>query len=247
MKSVITIASVVMLFLSASYVSAQDNVRVRRSTACSIHPGYTMADVVETARNLEWPAESAPRFVLFREWIAVGGNNPEIDFIAEFIYPSYADMVEKRSAFLRNRAGRTGRRGLDGVATCNDNVRISNVILATPPSQRSDPGSMMDVTPRPSTFCELNGATVADAVALAETVRERLGAGGAGVVSRAFGGPRRPLNSAVLMEFYFPSFADFGASMDMLNQNSAGANQETPISCSTGSLARSYRIHSRNN
>ena len=48
MRSVVTIASILMLFLSASYVSAQDDVFVSRSTACSINPGYTMADVVDS-------------------------------------------------------------------------------------------------------------------------------------------------------------------------------------------------------
>ena len=98
-----------------------------------------------------------------------------------------------------------------------------------------------------TTLCELNGATVADAVALAETFRENVGARGAGVVSRIFGGPRRPNNSAVVMRFLFQSFPDFGSGMDQFNQNSAGANQETPISCSTGRLRRSYRIHSGTN
>ena len=205
-----------------------------------------MADVVETARNFEWPDESSPGVVFFREGFAVG-NNSEIDFIADAIYPSYADMVEKRSAFLRrSRAGRTGRRGLDGVATCNDNVWISNVRPVTPPSQRSA-GSFAPVAPVASTFCELNGATVADAVALADTFRESIGAAGAGVISRTFGGPRRPLNSAVLMRFFYRSFSDWGAGMDEFSQNSAAANQETVISCSTGRLHRSYRIHSRNN
>ena len=243
MKSVITITSIVMLSLGASYVSAQDNVLASQSTACSINPGYTMADVVETARNFEWPVESSPGFVTFREGIAVGGNNPEIDFIAEFIYPSYADMIEKRSAFLQSRAGRSGRRGLDGVATCNDNVWISNVI----PARRPGPGSIAPVTPVASTLCELNGATVADAVALANAFGESIGAAGAAVVSRNFGGPRRPINSAVGMRFVFGSFTDFGAGMDMLNQNNTAANQGTAISCSTGNLTRSYRIYSRNN
>ena len=246
MKSVITIASILMLFLSASYVSAQDDVFVSRSTACSINPGYTMADVVETARNLEWPEDMAPGYVAFREDIAVGGNNPEIDFIAEFSYPSYADMIEKRGAFLRSRAGRTGRRGLDGVATCDDNVWISNVRYTRPAGQFGA-GPIAPVAPVAQTLCELNGATVADAVALAETFRENVGAAGAAVVNRIFGGPRRPNNSTVGMRFFFRSFDDLGAGLDGFNRNNAAANQETPISSSTGTLARSYRIHSRNN
>ena len=98
-----------------------------------------------------------------------------------------------------------------------------------------------------STLCELNGATVADAVALADIFRENVGAAGAAVVNRIFGGPRRPSNSTVVMRFFFRSFDDLGTGMDGFNRNNAAANQETPISSSTGTLARSYRIHSRNN
>ena len=133
------------------------------------------------------------------------------------------------------------------MATCNDNVWISNVRPATPPGQRTGTGTIAPVTPVASTFCELNGATVADAVALANAFRESVGAAGAAVVSRNFGGPRRPINSGVGMRFFFRSFTDFGAGMDMLNQNNAAANQATAISCGTGNLTRSYRIHSRNN
>ena len=247
MKSVITVASILMLSLSASYVSAQDDVFISRTRGCTINPGYTMADVVETARNFEWSEDMAPGIVVFRQGIAVAGNNPErFDFISDFIYPSYTDMFEKRGAFFRSQAGSTGRRGLDGVATCNENVWISNVRPSRPASQRST-GSIAPLAPVATILCELNGATVDDAVALANTFRESVGARGAGVISRRFGGPRRPLNSGVAMRFFFSSFADFGAGMDRFNQNSGGANQETPISCSTASLARSYLIHSRNN
>ena len=248
MKSVITITSILMLSLGTSYVSAQENVLASRTRACTINPGYTMADVVETARNFEWPDDSSPGIVVFRQGIAVAGNNTgQFDFISDFIYPSYSDMFEKRGAFFRSQAGRAGRRGLAGVATCTDNVFMSDLIPATPPSQRTGAGDRAPLAPVASTRCELNGATVADAVALAETFRENVGAAGAAVVNRIFGGPRRPNNSTVGMRFFFRSFDDLGAGMDGFNRNNAAANQETPISCSTGTLARSYRIHSRNN
>ena len=54
MKSAISVASTFMLLLGASYVSAQDNVLATRTMACTINSGYTMADVVETARSFEW-------------------------------------------------------------------------------------------------------------------------------------------------------------------------------------------------
>ena len=39
------------------------------------------------------------------------------------------------------------------------------------------------------------------------------------VTNRSFGGPSRPINSVVGMLLIFPSFDDFGAAWDRLNQN----------------------------
>jgi hypothetical protein len=232
------------ILLGVSLATAQTNVIVSRSTGCTINPGYTMADVVETARNFAWSEDAAPQTVLVLEGVAVAGDNPQYDFILDSFFPSYADMVEKVGTFLQRQAGENGRRGLSGVATCNDNVWIRSVRLATPIPE--------DVTIAPltaiaSTLCQLNGASTADAVALANTYRENIGAVGGVVLTRRFGGPRRPLNSAVGMRFIFENFAAFGAGMDALEQMAPTANPGNPISCSTGTLSRSYRIYSQNN
>ena len=162
--------------------------------------------------------------------------------LGECSVPETTGHVSRCAASTR--AGVNGYRGLSGVATCNDNVWIRSVRLATPIPE--------DVTIAPltaiaSTLCQLNGASTADAVALANTYRENIGAVGGVVLTRRFGGPRRPLNSAVGMRFIFENFAAFGAGMDALEQMAPTANPGNPISCSTGTLSRSYRIYSQNN
>ena len=126
MKSSITITTLLVLLLGTSSAFAQTDVRSVRSLACTINEGYTMADVVETARSFEWSDETSPRFVAFRSKMALSrpaNRSFDADFIADFVYPSYADMVEKYGTFLRTRPERNGRwRTLDGAATCSDNV-----------------------------------------------------------------------------------------------------------------------------
>ena len=241
MKTSITVSALSVVFLGTASVSAQTNVLANVTTACTINPGYTMADVVETARNFEWSEDTAPGVVVFRAKVAAV-NKPEFDFLIDAYYPNYADMVEKRGTFLQRQAGRNGRRGLAGVATCNDNSRMASVRFAAPPTG----GSIAPLTATVSTLCELNGATVADAVTRAGALGQTLGAR-AMVANRSFGGPRTPFNSTVNMRFIFPSFPDFGAGMDRINQNSTAPNQENSISCSVPALWASYRIHSRNN
>ena len=97
-----------------------------------------------------------------------------------------------------------------------------------------------------TTSCELNGATVADAVAFATGIGETLGSGSV-VLSAAFGGQQRPIRSTVQMLFIFQSFPDFGVSRDRLEQNLPARNPQNPISCSVPSLWAQYRIHSQNN
>ena len=93
--------------------------------------------------------------------------------------------------------------------------------------------------------CELNGATVADAVAAATGFGENLGSASV-VFSPAFGGQQRPIGSTVQMMFIFQSFPDFGAAWDRLEQNLPTRDPQNPISCSVSSLWASYRIHRDN-
>jgi hypothetical protein len=236
--------STFLLFLGTSSVFAQTAVGASRSVACTINSGYTIADVVETARSFPWSEESAPGLVVIRNRVA-GNGSSQFDFIIDSFYPSYTDMIEKRGALLQRRAGRNGRRGLAGVATCNDNVRIRNIRFAA--AVPGGPGSIQPLTAVVTTGCDLNGATVADVVALASGIAETVGAG-AFVRNAGFGGGQGvPINARARMTFFFPSFADFGAGVDRFNQNQVASNQEDPISCGVPSLWASYRIHSRSN
>ena len=241
MKNSLTILTSLVVVLGASSVFAQTNALANRVRACNVNPGYSMADVVETARNFPWSEDTAPAVVIFREAVAASGvgGNFEYDFVLDAYYPSYADMIEKRVA-LRNRpGGRTGR-GLSDVATCT-RPRINSVRFAVPPT-----GPIPEVTAAASTSCELNGATIADAMTRATTFGQNLGAAAA-VVTRFFGGPREPNGSSSQMRYFFPSATDFGAAMDRLQQNTQAPNQEGPISCSIGSMWVSHLIYSRNN
>jgi len=244
MKSSITITALLVSLLGTSSAFAQTDVSSVRSLACTINEGYTMADVVETARSFEWSEETSPGFVAFRSKVALSrpvNRSFDVDFIADFVYPSYADMVEKYGTFLRTRAERNGRwRTLDGVATCSDNVVMRSARIAAPVP------STEPLTAVFTTSCDLNGATVADAVAAATGFGETLGAGSV-VFNSAFGGQRRPIGSTVQMLFIFPSFPDFGAAWDRFEQNRQPRNPQNPISCSVNSLWAQYRIHSQNN
>ena len=243
MKSSITITTLLVLLLGTSSAFAQTDVRSVRSLACTINEGYTMADVVETARSFEWSEEVSPGFVAFRSKVAVSrpaNSSFDFDFIADFVYPSYADMVEKRGAFLRRQAESDGRRTLDGVATCSDNVLMRSARVA---AELPSTGPLTAVA---TTSCELNGATVADAVAAATGFGENLGSGSV-VLSSAFGGQQRPIGSTVQMLFIFQDFPGFGAAWDRLEQNLPARDPQNPISCSVPSLWASYRIHSRDN
>mgnify|MGYP000507054769 FL=1 len=168
MRYRLALVTLLVSFLGTSSVLAQTGVSSVRSLACTINPGYTLADVVETARSFEWSEEVSPGFVAFRSKVAVSRpatSSFDFDFIANFVYSSYADMVEKYGAFLRRQAESDGRRTLDGVATCSDNVlmRSARTAAQLPGGQ----GSQEPLTAMATTSCELNGATVADAVAAA--------------------------------------------------------------------------------
>lgn len=246
MRIGITITTLLVLLLGTSSAFAQTNVSSVRSLACTINEGYTMADVVETARAFEWAEEVSPRGVVFRSKVAVSrpaNRSIEFDFIADFIYPSYADMVDKRGAFLRRQAESDGRRTLDGVATCSDNVLMRSGRNAA--QLPGGPGSQEPLTAIATTSCELNGATIADAVAAATSFGENLGSGSV-VLSPAFGGRQRPIGSTAQMLFIFQSFPDFGAAWDRLEQNLRTRDPQNPISCSVPSLWASYRIHRDN-
>ena len=244
MRISFTIAMLFALLLGTSSVSAQTLVVASRTTACTLNPGSTMADVVETARNFEFAEDTAPAVVLMRSKIAAAGGansfGPEYDFLVTSYYPSYSALVERRGRFLQRQAGRNGLRGLAPFATCSDNVVISSVRFATP----ANPGAAIPpLTAAVTVGCALNGATIDDAVAMNGAFAERVGASVGLVSSRSFGGPRRPFNSGVGYMINFPSFDDFGTAWDELQQNPTAPDPDNPISCSGASLWAQYLIH----
>tara|TARA_A100001037_G_C15032545_1_gene581678 strand:+ start:244 stop:954 length:711 start_codon:yes stop_codon:yes gene_type:complete len=226
-----------VLSVWASSVFAQDNVIAQRMRFCSINPGYSMADVVETARAFEWSDSTAPGVVIFREAIAVSADF-EYDFILDSYYPSYSDLVEKRVAF-RNRPGGRNGRGFADVATCAPRAVIASVRFAVPPG-----GSLPQASPTAVARCEMNGATLADAMTAAEGLSQATGGRGA-VAMPTFGGTRTEMGSTVSMRVYFPSTTGFGEAMDRLQQNPQGPSGD--MSCSTPSLWLSHLVFARNN
>ena len=238
------IVVIIALLLSATTVFAQrpvdtdgDGVSVVRHLFCTINPGYTMRDVVATARGFEWPEGSAPSLVVLRERVATdGGLN--LDFIGDFVYPSYADMVEKRGAVLRRQAETDGRQGIDGVATCSDNVLIQTARVANVVDDAVDPQF-----PMLTTSCQLNGAPISGLVDGARSFGNARGANSF-VNVPTFGGRQRAIGSTALMLLAFPSWADFGTSWDQLSQNPpAPRDPQNPVSCNVPRLWSAWRVH----
>lgn len=242
MKIRLAVLVMAVLFVGSAAVSAQTTAGANRTRACTLLPGYTIADVVETARNFEWAEDMAPGLVVISNKVAVSGTF-DFDFLVNFYWPSYADMVEKQGRWLQSQAGTNGRRGFDGMATCTDNSRMSSIRRAT---DAMAPSSFEPLTAMITVSCELNGASNEDVMAAAKRIGDNFGAT-ALVTRRNFGGPRVfPFNSEAGMRFVFPSWDDFGEGMDTLMQNPAPTGQNA-MSCGTASLWASHRIHSRNN
>ena len=245
MRTNLALSAFIVALLGVSSALAQTNVGVSRVSLCTIDPGYSIADVVATARGFAWSEDRAPGIVMIRNWIATGGAG-QFDFIFEGVYPSYVDMVEKVGARLQRQAASDGRQGLDGVATCTENVLIRNSRLVVPPP--GGPGSIQPLTAMTSALCELNGATIDDAAAMASRIAETLGAAGRIRYGGYGGGQGVAINSRVRMDFFSASFADFASSRDRLNQNGPTAlNPNNPISCMVPSLSASYLIHPQGN
>ena len=130
MKIRLAVLVMAVLFVGSATVSAQTTVGANSTRACTLLPGYTVADVVETARNFEWAEDMAPGLVVISNKVAVSGTFG-FDFLVNSYWPSYADMVEKQGRWLQSQAGTNGTRGLDGMATCSDNPRMPSDRFAT--------------------------------------------------------------------------------------------------------------------
>ncbi|MEE2790228.1 MAG: hypothetical protein VX453_01190 [Acidobacteriota bacterium] len=240
MRYLIVMVTCLAASLNGSAVFAQQAPSSVRSLACTINPGYTMADVVATARAFEWPDEISPGLAVFRSTVArtrPANATLDVDFIADYVYPSYSDMVEKVGARLSRQAETDGRRALDGVATCSENLFMRTGLQAARAA-----GTTAPLTAIVTTNCELNGATQADVVEAATRFGENIGANSI-VLGSAFGGPARPLGSNAQMLFAFPSFAAFGSAWDQVVQTAPTRDPKNAMTCSVPSLWAGYRVH----
>tara|TARA_B100001250_G_scaffold413931_1_gene449828 strand:- start:1744 stop:2472 length:729 start_codon:yes stop_codon:yes gene_type:complete len=236
-----TLTLLLFVFVSTN-VLAQTAPTIVRGVACSVNDGYSMTDVVEFARTIDWNEDMAPSGLFFREAVAVAGEfQMDWDFVISAFYADYADMVSKRSA-LRNRpGGRAGGATLSDMMTCGARVRISRVNLANEGEIFSD----TETTPMGQTQCQLNGATVDDAIARAAAQGQALDAYAA-VDVRSFGGPIIQQNSQVSMRFVFPNAESFGDSLDTVFEDGAFVQPDDGITCRNGSLWLSHRIYLAN-
>jgi hypothetical protein len=242
MKIKLGISALLFLMCVGTNVSAQTAPTVARGVACSVNDGYSMSDVVEFARNIEWDADLAPSGLFFREALAVAGDfQMNWDFVISSFYADYADMVAKRGAIRNRPGGRTGGATLSDMMSCGARVRISRVNLA-------NEGEIFDNTESTlmgATVCQLNGATIPDAIARASAQGRALNAYSA-VDVRSFGGPAIQQNAEVSLRFVFPNSEGFGASLDSMFENGGPVQPDDGITCSSGSLWLSHRIYSAN-
>jgi hypothetical protein len=139
---------------------------------------------------------------------------------------------------LRRQAETDGRQGIDGVATCSDNVLIQTARVANVVDDAVDPQF-----PVLTTSCQLNGAPISGLVDGAKNFGNARGANSF-VNVPTFGGRQRAIGSSALMLLAFPSWADFGTSWDQLSQNPpAPRDPQNPVSCNVPRLWSAWRVH----
>ena len=236
MKKFLPLISLFVFISSQTF--AQDAPGVVRSFACSVNDGYAMADVVEFARNIDWNEESTPNGIFFREAFAVAGDfQNDRDFLISGFFSDFPEMVEKVNAQRSRAGGRSGTSLFGDMITCGSRSRIQSVIVANPGSIFDDTES----TALAATVCQLNGATIQDAVARAAALGQQMNAYSA-VDVRFFGGNTIQQGSQVGMRFVFPNGAEFGEAMEILRNE--GPNQPNDgITCNGGSLWISHRVY----
>ena len=222
---------------------AQDGPNVVRSRLCNVNPGYSMSEVVEFARNIEWPEEYTPSAMFFREARAVPGDfQRDWDFVWSSFFLDWEDQYQTISAQNNRPGGRTGNPRLRDMISCDERVSIANVNQANQAEIFSD----TDSTPMGSQFCDLNGATVQDAITMATAVGQRLGAYSA-VDVQAFGGQGGyEAFSRVYVRYVFANGQTFADSLDALRGSPPPAAAPNGIRCGSGALWLSHRIYQEN-
>lgn len=99
--------------------------------------------------------------------------------------------------------------------------------------------------------CELNGDTTPqDAVAIATKMGANLDVSSQ-VTVRRYGGPAISGNSEINMAFVYSDPTDFGETLDLITGGkispNTGLDAGAPMTCNTGSLWLSHRIHAASN
>ena len=237
--------AILFTVISSSVFSQSGNNIVERSFACSVNSGYTINDVISAMRQNDWEGGSNPGAVLVREAVAVAGEfQNDWDFVVSLYYPSYTEMIERRVAFRNQSGGGTEGLRLRDVATCGDRIRINNVRFV----DQSD-GPIPEVTVAAGTTCQLNGASLSDAITGASAITQgQMGANirNLAVISRGFGGPTIVQNSEVNLRLTFNSANDFGEAMDILQSNIPTPNPDNPLTCNIGGMWAQHLIYSSN-
>lgn len=243
MKNNLVLSTLCLTLLCATSVSAQEPPGVVRSWLCSVAPGHSMDEVVAIARDVEWDEDSSPSAMFFREAVAIPGEfQRNWDFVWADFYADWGAYVQSRSAQRDRPSGRTASLGLFDMISCDERRSVSNVFQGN----QGDIFSDTETTPMGGQFCDLNGATVQDAVARATQIGQALGAYSA-VDSRVFGGPGGyESGSRVYTRYVFANSDSFAEGLDALRNSGGAASSSGPISCGTGSLWLSHRVFQQN-
>ncbi len=242
MKIKLIFSSLVLMVLCSNLTYAQDGPSVVRSRLCSVNEGYSMADVVEFARGGDWSAGSPPSGVFFREARAIPGEfQRDWDFVWSNFYRDWDHQYESISALRSRPGGRSGSPVLFDMISCDSRVTIANVNHANQSEIFSDTES----TIMGAQFCDLNGASLQDAITMATATGERLGAYSA-VDMGLFGGQGGyEAFSRVYVRYVFADGQAFANSLDSLRDSPPSGNP-SGISCATGGLWVSHRIYQSN-
>jgi len=243
MKNNLILSMLCLTLFCATSVSAQEPPGVVRTWLCSVAPGHSMNEVVAIARDVDWDGDSAPAAMFFREAVAVSGDfQRNWDFVWADFYADWGAYVQSRSAARGRPSGRTASLGLFDMISCDERRNVSNVFEAN----QGDIFSDTETTPMGGQFCDLNGATIDDAVARATQIGQTLGAYSA-VDSRVFGGQGGyEAGSRIYTRYVFANGDSFAESLDSLREAGGAATPSGSISCNTGALWLSHRIYQQN-
>ena len=243
MKNNLILSMLCLTLFCATSVSAQEPPGVVRTWLCSVAPGHSMDEVVAIARDVDWDGDSAPASMFFREAVAVSGDfQRNWDFVWADFYADWGAYVQSRSAARGRPSGRTASLGLFDMISCDERRNVSNVFEAN----QGDIFSDTETTPMGGQFCDLNGATIDDAVARATQIGQTLGAYSA-VDSRVFGGQGGyEAGSRIYTRYVFANGDSFAESLDSLREAGGAATPSGSISCNTGALWLSHRIYQQN-